>query len=56
MPEDARPGGNIGLLDNDGVGYAAGNITLSSDIAAEVKNVGDQIKAGTITVPTTVQK
>jgi len=41
-------------LDNDGVGYATGNITLSADIVAEVNTVSGQIKAGTLTVPTTV--
>ena len=42
-------------LQNDGVGYAPGNITLPADIQAEVTKVEGEIKAGTVTVPDTVQ-
>jgi basic membrane protein A len=41
-------------LDNDGVGFATGNITLSQDIQDKVKSVSDGIKAGTIKVPDTL--
>jgi len=41
-------------LNNDGVGYAPGNITLSADIVAEVTSVSNQIKAGTLTVPSAI--
>ena len=39
-------------LQNGGVGFAPGNITLSSDITAEVTKVENAIKAGTLTPPT----
>lgn len=38
-------------LQNDGVGYAAGNLPLPADIVTEVQNVSAQIKSGAITVP-----
>jgi basic membrane protein A len=41
-------------LNNDGVGFATGNIALSQDIQDKVKSVSDQIKAGTLTVPDTI--
>jgi basic membrane protein A and related proteins len=41
-------------LDNDGVGYAPGNITLSQAILDKVKSVSDAIKAGTLKVPDTI--
>jgi basic membrane protein A len=41
-------------LNNDGVGYAEGNFPLSADIKAKVDEVSAQIKAGTLTVPTTL--
>ena len=40
-------------LQNGGVGYAPGNITLSSDIVAEVTKVEGEIKSGQLTPPTT---
>ena len=42
-------------LQNNGVGYAPGNLNLSSDIQAEVTKVEGEIKAGTVTVPDTIQ-
>ena len=42
-------------LQNNGVGYATGNLNLSSDIQAEVTKVEGEIKAGTVTVPDTIQ-
>jgi len=41
-------------LKNDGVGYAPGNITLSSDIQAELTKVENGIKDGSLTPPTTI--
>jgi basic membrane protein A len=41
-------------LDNDGVGYALGNIALIQDIQDKVKAVSDQIKSGALTVPDTL--
>ena len=51
----ANPHAQTFGLSNDGVGYAPGNITLSQDIQDKVKSISDQIKAGTITVPDTIQ-
>ena len=42
-------------LQNGGVGYAPGNLNLSSDIQAEVTKVEGEIKAGSVTVPDTIQ-
>jgi basic membrane protein A len=39
-------------LDNDGVGFAEGNVPLPADVKAKVDEVAAQIKAGTLTVPT----
>jgi basic membrane protein A len=41
-------------LKNGGVGYAPGNLSLSSDIQAEVNKVQADIKSGTVTVPDTI--
>jgi basic membrane protein A len=41
-------------LDNDGVGYAPGNVTLSQAITDKVKSVSDAIKNGTLKVPDTI--
>jgi basic membrane protein A len=38
-------------LDNNGVGYAPGNLPLSPAIQAEVTKVEGQIKSGSVTVP-----
>jgi basic membrane protein A len=41
-------------LDNDGVGFATGNIPLPADITAKVNDISAQIKAGTLKVPDTL--
>jgi basic membrane protein A len=41
-------------LQNGGVGYAPGNLTLSSDIMTEVTNMENKIKSGQLTVPDTI--
>ena len=41
-------------LKNGGVGYVPGNLSVPSDIQAEIDNIQSQIKAGTLTVPATV--
>jgi basic membrane protein A len=41
-------------LDNDGVGFAPGNLALSADITAKVTDISNQIKAGTLKVPDTL--
>ncbi|HEY1456026.1 MAG TPA: BMP family ABC transporter substrate-binding protein [Candidatus Dormibacteraeota bacterium] len=38
---------------NDGAGYAVDNITLAPDVLAEVTKIHDEIKAGTLTPPST---
>jgi basic membrane protein A len=43
-------------LNNDGVGYAPGNVALPADITAKVTDIQNQIKAGTITVPDTIKQ
>jgi basic membrane protein A len=50
----ANPHAQTFGLDNDGVGFASGNITLSQEIQDKVKSVSDQIKAGTLKVPDTL--
>jgi basic membrane protein A len=41
-------------MQNDGVGYAPGNISLPADIQAEVQKISDQIKSGALNVPTDI--
>jgi basic membrane lipoprotein Med (substrate-binding protein (PBP1-ABC) superfamily) len=51
----ANPHAQTFGLANDGVGFAEGNIALPADIKAKVDDISAQIKAGTITVPDTIQ-
>jgi basic membrane protein A and related proteins len=41
-------------LNNDGVGFAPGNVALSADITAKVNDVTAQIKSGALKVPDTL--
>ncbi|HEX9067384.1 MAG TPA: BMP family ABC transporter substrate-binding protein [Ktedonobacterales bacterium] len=41
-------------LNNGGVGYAPGNITLPANVLADVQTYSDQIKSGSLTVPTAI--
>src|SRR5262249_19827231 len=41
-------------MQNDGVGYAPGNIPLPPDVTAEVQKIADQIKSGALNVPTEI--
>ena len=49
-----KSGVNTYGLNNDGVGYAPGDVSLPSDIQAAVSDYTAQIKAGTLTPPTTI--
>lgn len=49
-----KAGTKIFDLNNGGVGFTPGNVTLSSAITDEVNKVEGEIKAGTVTVPDTV--
>lgn len=42
-------------LQNNGVGYVPGNLSLPADIQAEVTKVEGEIKSGSVTVPDTIQ-
>jgi basic membrane protein A len=50
----ANPHAQTFGLDNDGVGFAPGNVTLSADITAKVADVTAQIKSGALKVPDTI--
>jgi basic membrane protein A len=50
----ANPHAQTFGLDNDGVGFAPGNLALSADITAKVTDISNQIKAGTLKVPDTL--
>jgi basic membrane protein A len=50
----ANPHAQTFGLDNDGVGFTPGNITLPADITAKVDEVSKGIKDGTIKVPDTL--
>lgn len=49
-----RGGEQLFGLDNGGVGYAPGNLTLGQDIIAEMERVSKQIISGTLTVPSSL--